>query len=86
LVIVTVKPSAVAVGVPKVGVRAALNELPATVAEPLTYPDRVVACVIVADVPGLKPVTVKTWFAPEGTPATTEPAETVGTLHVKAES
>ena len=58
-VIETVKPSAVAVGVPKVGVRAApVIEVAVAVAEPSVYPVLVVVIVAVEEVPAATPVTV----------------------------
>ena len=60
MVIDTVKPSAVAVGVPKDGVNAANREVSVTFAEPTVYPVRVVVIVAVALVPGATPVTVIT--------------------------
>ena len=59
MVITTVKPSAVAVMVPNVGVNAAFIEVTEdVVAEPLSYPYRVVVIVAVELVPGATPVTV----------------------------
>ena len=52
------KPSAVAVGVPKVGVFAASREVAVTGAEPLTYPVWVVVMVAVEEVFAAIPVTV----------------------------
>ena len=52
------KPLAVAVGVPKVGVDAALRVVAVTVAEPLTYPVRVVVRVAVDEVLAATPLTV----------------------------
>ena len=55
----TVKPSAVAVGVPNVGVNAApTTDVAVTVFEPPAYPVRVVVIVAVELVPGATPVTV----------------------------
>ena len=55
----TVKPSAVAVGVPKVGVNAApTTEVAVTGAEPPVYPVLVVVMVAVELVPAATPVTV----------------------------
>ena len=54
----TVKPSAVAVGVPNAGVNAVFSEVAATVFEPLSYPALVVVIVAVELVPGATPVTV----------------------------
>ena len=59
MVTCTVKPSAVAVGVPNVGVNAApTTEVAVTVFEPPAYPVRVVVIVAVELVPGATPVTV----------------------------
>jgi hypothetical protein len=57
-VIDTVKPSAVAVVLPNVGVNAAASEVAATVFEPPTYPALVVVIVAIELVPGATPVTV----------------------------
>ena len=55
----TVKPSAVAVGVPNVGVNAApTTDVCVTFAVPPVYPVRVVVIVAVELVPGATPVTV----------------------------
>ena len=58
MLITTVKPSAVAVGVPNVGVNAVFSEVAVTVFEPPVYPVRVVVIVAVELVPGATPVTV----------------------------
>ena len=59
MLITTVKPSAVAVVVPNVGVNAAFSEVTEdVVSEPLSYPVRVVVIVAVELVPGATPVTV----------------------------
>ncbi len=59
MVITTVKPVAVAVGVPNVGVNAVpTTDVSVTVFEPLAYPVRVVVIVAVELVPGATPVTV----------------------------
>jgi hypothetical protein len=58
LVICTVKPSAVAVGVSNVGVNAASSDVAVTSAEPPAYPVRVVVIVAVELVPVATPVTV----------------------------
>ncbi len=59
MVIDTVKPVAVAVGVPNVGVNAApTTDVCVTVFEPLAYPVRVVVIVAVALVPAATPVMV----------------------------
>jgi len=59
LVMTTVKPVAVAVVVPNVGVNAAFSEVTEdVVSEPLSYPVRVVVIVAVELVPGATPVTV----------------------------
>ena len=52
------KPSAVAVVAPNVGVNAAANDVAVTVAEPLAYPVLVVVIVAVELVPGATPITV----------------------------
>ena len=55
----TVKPSAVAVGVPNVGFNAVpVTDVAVTGAEPPVYPVRVVVIVAVELVPGATPVTV----------------------------
>ena len=51
-------PPLVDVGVPKVGVRAALRLVPLTVALPPTYPVRVVVMVVTLAVLAATPVTV----------------------------
>ena len=59
MVICTVKPSAVAVGVPNAGVNAApTTDVAVTAAEPPTVFDLVVVIVAVELVPGATPVTV----------------------------
>ena len=59
MVIDTVKPSAVAVVLPNVGVNAApTTDVAVTVFEPPVYPVRVVVMVAVELVPGATPVTV----------------------------
>ena len=59
MVITTVKPSAVAVGVPNAGVNAApTTDVAVTVFEPPVYPVRVVVIVAVELVPGATLVTV----------------------------
>jgi len=58
LVIWTVKPSAVAVVVPNVGVNAADSDVAVTFAEPPVYPVRVVVIVAVELVLAATPVTV----------------------------
>ncbi len=59
MVIWTVKPLAVAVGVPNVGVNAApTSDVAVTVFEPPVYPVRVVVIVAVELVPGATLVTV----------------------------
>ncbi len=57
-VICTVKPSAVDVVAPNVGVNAAASDVAVTDAEPPTYPVLVVVIVGVELVPGATPVTV----------------------------
>ena len=56
--ICTVKPSAVAVVAPNVGVNAAANDVAVTGAVPPTYPVLVVVIVAVELVPAATPVTV----------------------------
>ena len=56
--ICTVKPSAVDVAAPNVGVNAAASEVAVTGAEPPTYPVLVVVIVAVELVPAATPVTV----------------------------
>ena len=58
MVTCTVKPSAVAVVPPNVGVNAAANDVAVTGAEPPAYPVRVVVIVAVELVPAATPVTV----------------------------
>ncbi len=59
MVITTVKPSDVAVGVPNVGFNAApTTDVCVTFAVPPVYPDRVVVIVAVELVPGATPVMV----------------------------
>ena len=59
MVICTVKPVAVAVGLPNVGFNAApTTDVAVTVFEPPVYPVRVVVIVAVELVPGATPVTV----------------------------
>ena len=52
------KPSAVAAGVPNVGVNAVASDVAVTVSEPPTYPVRVVVIVAVELVAAATPVTV----------------------------
>ena len=58
MTICTVKPSAVAVVVPNVGVNAANSDVAVTVAEPPVYPVRVVVIVAIELVFAATPVTV----------------------------
>ncbi len=58
MVITTVKPSAVAVGVPNAGVNAAASDVAVTSAEPPTVFDLVVVIVAVELVAAATPVTV----------------------------
>ena len=58
MLIITVKPSAVAVGLPNVGVNAAASDVAVTGAKPSTYPTLVVVIVAVELVPGATLVTV----------------------------
>ena len=70
MVIDTVKPSAVAVGVPKVGFNAVpTTDICVTFAVPPVYPVRVVVIVAVELVPGATPETVAKPVLPE--PVTT---------------
>ena len=70
MLITTVKPSAVAVWVPNVGVNAApTTDVAVTVAVPPVYPALVVVIVAVELVPGATPVTVTKPVLPE--PVTT---------------
>ena len=73
MVITTVKPLAVAVGVPNVGFNAApTSDVAVTVFEPPVYPVRVVVIVAVELVPGDTPVMVAKPVLPEPV-TTTEP-------------
>ncbi len=66
MVITTVKPSAVAVGVPNVGFNAApTTDVCVTFAVPPVYPVRVVVIVAVELVPGFTPVMVAKPVLPE---------------------
>ena len=58
MLICTLKPVAVAVLAPNVGVNAAASDVAVTVAEPLAYPVLVVVIVAVELVPAATPVTV----------------------------
>ena len=58
MLICTVKPLAVDVLAPNVGVNAAVNDVAVTASEPPTYPVLVVVIVAVELVPGATPVTV----------------------------
>ena len=81
MVITTVKPSAVAVVVPNVGVNAAASEVAVTGAVPPVYPVRVVVIVAVELVPGATPVMVAKPVLPE--PVTpTEPDAVAVPAHV----
>ena len=82
MVIDTVKPVAVAVGVPNVGVNAVpTTDVCVTSAVPLAYPVRVVVIVAVELVPGATPVTVTKPVLPE--PVTpTEPDAVAVPAHV----
>ena len=62
------------------------SDVPLTVADPSLYPVRDVFCVMVADVAGASPVTVKSRVLPEVEVIATDPAETVGVDQVKAAS
>ena len=81
--IVTINPSDVRVGVPKVGVRAVpVVAVPVTVADPFAWAVFEVVCVIVAEAPGDNPVTVKTRVEPVVDVTATEPLLTVGVAQV----
>jgi len=80
LVICTVKPSAVAVVVPNVGVNAApTTDVAVTSAVPLVYPVLVVVIIAVELVPGATPVTVT---KPELLLIVTEPDAVAVPAHV----
>ena len=79
MVIWAVKPSAVAVVAPNVGVNAAASEVAVTVAEPPTVFDLVVVIVAVALVPRATPVMVA---KPVPLIATTEPDAVAVPAHV----
>ena len=82
MLITTVKPSAVAVWVPNVGVNAApTTDIAATSAVPPVYPVRVVVIVAVELVPGATPVTVPNPVLPEPLIAT-EPDAVAVPAHV----
>ena len=81
MLIWTVKPSAVAVGVPNTGVNAAASEVAVTVAEPPTVLDLVVVIVAVELVPAATPVTVTKPELPEPV-TTTEPDAVAVPAHV----
>ena len=73
------KPSAVAVVLPNVGVNAAASDVAVTGAEPPTYPVLVVVIVAVELVPGATPVTVTN---PELLLIATEPDAVAVPAHV----
>ncbi len=77
MLITTVKPLAVAVVLPYVGVNAADSDVAATFAEPLAYPVRVVVIVAVELVPGATPVMVAKPVLPEPLIATVPDAVAV---------
>ena len=81
MLITTVKPSAVADGVPNVGVNAAIRELSVASAVPTVYPYRVVVIVAVELVPGATPVMVAKPVLPEPV-TTTEPDAVAVPAHV----
>ena len=82
MVIDTVKPSAVAVGVPNAGVNAApTTDVCVTFAVPPVYPVRVVVIVAVELVPGATPVMVAKPVLPEPVTAT-EPDAVAVPAHV----
>ena len=83
MVITTVKPSAVAVWVPNVGSNAVFSEVTAdVVAEPLSYPARVVVIVAVELVPGDTPVIVAKPVLPVSVNATEPPDSDDVPFHV----
>jgi hypothetical protein len=78
-----VKPSEVAVAVPKMGLRAVpVKAMPAKVLLPPEYPVRDVVCVIVALAPADRPDTVNTLTAALVEVIATDPVETVGVAQV----
>ena len=82
MVITTVKPSAVDVVVPNVGVNAVpTTDVAVTVFEPTVYPVLVVVIVAVELVPGATPVTVAKPELPEPV-TTTEPDAVAVPAHV----
>ena len=81
MLIRTVKPSAVAVVPPNVGVNAAASEVAVTGAEPLRYPVRVVVIVAVELHPAATPATVTRPVLPEPV-TTTEPDAVAVPPHV----
>ena len=76
------KPSAVAVVVPNVGVNAAASEYAATSAEPLVYLVRVVVIVAIELVPGATPVMVAKPVPLPVSATTTEPDAVAVPAHV----
>ncbi len=77
------KPSEVAVAVPKMGLRAGPNKaVPVTVLLPPGYPMRDVVCVMVALAPADRPDTVNTLTAALVEVIATDPVETVGVAQV----
>ena len=83
MVITTVKPLAVAVGVPNVGFNAApTSDVAVTVFEPPVYPVRVVVIVAVDLVPGDTPVIVAKPVLPVSVNATEPPDSDDVPFHV----
>ena len=81
MVMDTVKPVAVAVVLPNVGVNAAFSEYVKIFAVAAAYPVRVVVIIIVEPVPGAKPVTVAKPELPEPV-TTTVPEDDAVPAHV----
>ena len=83
MVITTVKPVAVAVGVPNVGVNAVpTTDVCVTFAVPPVYPVRVVVIVAIELVPGATPVTVAKPVLPEPVTTTEAPKSDDVPAHV----
>jgi len=82
LLITTVKPVAVAVGVPNAGVNAAASEVAVTVFEPPTYPVRVVVIVAVELVLAATPVMVAKAVPSKLSVKATEPDAVAVPFHV----
>ena len=83
MLITTVKPSAVAVWVPNVGVNAVpTTDVCVTFAEPTAYPVRVVVIVAIELVPGATPVMVAKPVPLPVSVTTTEPDAVAVPVHV----